>query len=100
MKAKIFDVSRRAAGKLREPSSDKVGGMRRHHTIEGSHSVRAEFDAIRTNFRARGIASTRAAAVITVAESRQIIEQNSLRYAPRHSNSCSASRREGKRNSL
>ena len=94
MKAKIFDVSRRAAEKFRQMSNERQGQLQH---LDGYRSVRAELDAIRTNFRARGVASTRRAAAITVAESRKIIEENTISKAPRQSNSFSASRR-GDRN--
>lgn len=50
MKAKLFDVSRRAAEKLREMSDDKSAGAQRRgptHSVDGKRSVKAELDAMR-----------------------------------------------------
>lgn len=40
--------------------------------------MRAEFDAMRSNFKVRGIASTRMAAGLSIEEARRIIEENSV----------------------
>ena len=54
IRAKLFDAGRRAADKLRELSADEGSRVERrgmHHSVDGTRSVRAELDAIRTNFK-------------------------------------------------
>ena len=60
---------------MREISNDSKFGQ---DLRSGAQSVRAEVDAIRSNFRTHGIASTRMAAGLSVEEARRIIEENSV----------------------
>ena len=81
MRAKLFEVGRQAAKKLRELSADEDGPLERrglHHSVDGTRSVRAELDAIRTNYKNQGIASTRIAASLSIDEARRIIRENSI----------------------
>ena len=68
IKQKMFDASRRAAGKIRDLSGDKSNGV-----DEIRNKRVAEFDAIRNNYRQLGIASSRLSNGISIEEARRII---------------------------
>ena len=81
IREKLFNVGRRAAEKLREASVEENEPVARrglHHSVDGVQSVRAELEAIRTNFRNSGVASTRIAASLSIEEARRVIMENSI----------------------